>query len=223
MVSKNAVQKVVMDVVNVIEPDRLKILREIKDFKKAYPSYSAHELAENWADKICWLYAAEGAATAIPGAIPGLGTAVQVMVETGAISADMLYMLRCMAGLVRGIGHIYDRDMDAPFNEQFVRVLGIWCGVLTPVKEASIRITSKVAIAQFKHVSAEIFKRINRKVGTTIITKYGTKRGGIAIGRLIPFGIGIIVGGGFNLATMKGFKAAAIKYYGTKGIVLIEK
>ena len=52
------------------------------------------------------------------------------------------------------------------------------------------------------------------------MTKYGTKRGGIAIGKLVPFGAGVLVGGGFNLATMKGFKATAIKYYRQNDCVL---
>ncbi|MFD2270883.1 hypothetical protein ACFS07_06490 [Undibacterium arcticum] len=50
-------------------------------------------------------------------------------------------------------------------------------------------------------------------MGTTIVTKYGAKRGGIAVGRLVPFGVGAVVGGGFNWATMKGFKTAAANYY----------
>jgi len=91
--------------------------------------------------------------------------------------------------------------------------MGLWCGVLQPVGEATVRIASRIAVAQFKKMPAEVFKRINRKVGTTILTKYGTKRGGIAIGKLVPFGVGALVGGGFNLATMKGFKAAALKYF----------
>ena len=159
---------------------------------------------------MCWRYASEGAATALPGAIPGLGTGAQIAIETGAISADLAYMFRCMAGMTIGIGIIYDRDVEATFNQDFVRVPGIWCGVLSLGKEAAVRVSSKVAVAQFKKVPAEIFKRINRKVATTIVTKYGTKRGGIAVGRLIPFGVGVIVGGGFNLATMKAFKQPAI-------------
>jgi hypothetical protein len=50
-------------------------------------------------------------------------------------------------------------------------------------------------------------------VGTTILTKYGAKRGGIAIGKLVPFGAGAIVGGSFNLVTMKTFKKKAIKHF----------
>ena len=38
-------------------------------------------------------------------------------------------------------------------------------------------------------------------------------RGAIAVGRLVPFGVGMVLGGGFNLATMKAFKKAAMRYF----------
>jgi hypothetical protein len=212
----------VMGLVETVQPTQEDIARHIAELRSAHPSRDAHGIAAKWADRICWLYAAEGAVTAAPGAIPGLGTAAQVAIEGVAISADLGYMLRCMAGLVMGVGQAYRRDMDAPFNQEFLRVLGLWCGVLSLGKEASARIASKVAIAQFKRVPGEVFARINRRVGTTIVTKYGTKRGGIALGRAIPFGVGVVVGGGFNLATMKGFKRAALKYYGSDDVVLVE-
>ena len=47
----------------------------------------------------------------------------------------------------------------------------------------------------------------------TIVSKYGKKRGGIAVGKLVPFGVGIAVGGGFILSTMKASKMASINYY----------
>ena len=214
-------QKYVMRIVEVLQPSHENVLKEIEDLKKAHPKLNKLQLAHKYADKICWLYSSAGAATSLPGIIPYLGTGVQIAVEGGAITADLAYMLRCMGGMVIGIGHIYERDMTTPFNQEFVRVLGLWCGVLSLSKETSVRISSKIAIAQFKRVPAEIFKKINRRVSTTIVTKYGTKRGGIALGRMVPFGVGVVVGGGFNLSTMKGFKKAAINYYKTDDGMLV--
>ncbi len=223
MSDDSALTTFVMKLVETVQPTQTDVLRQITDLRCAYPSCEPRGIAAKWADRICWLYAAEGAITSAPGAIPGLGTAAQIAVESGAISIDLAYMLRCMGGMVMGVGHAFGRDVDAPFNQEFLRVLGLWCGALSLAKEGSVRIASKVAIAQFKRLPGEVFARINRKVGTTIVTKYGTKRGGIAVGRLIPFGVGVVVGGGFNLATMKGFKRAALKYYGTEDAVLVEE
>lgn len=222
MPDQTTISSLVLKAIDTLQPDHADVVRHITDLRNAHPSLSKDKLASKWADTIAWRYATEGAVTALPGAIPGLGTAVQVGVEAGAISADLAYMLRCMAGMTIGVGVIYGRDTEASFHQDFIRVLGLWCGVLSLGKETTVRIASKVAIAQFKRVPAEVFKRINRKVGTTIVTKYGTKRGSISVGRLIPFGVGAVVGGGFNLATMKGFKKAAINYYRTENAVLLE-
>lgn len=210
-----------MQLVEVLQPNPKDVLKDIQDLQKAHPKLNKLQLAHKYADKICWLYTSEGAATALPGVIPGLGTGIQIAVEGGVITTDLAYLLRCMARMVIGIGIIYDRDMALPFNQEFVRVLGLWCGVLSLSKETAVRISSKIAIAQFKRIPAEIFKKINRRVATTIVTKYGTKRGGVAIGKLVPFGVGVLVGGGFNLATMKGFKKAAINYYKTDNDLLL--
>ena len=55
----------------------------------------------------------------------------------------------------------------------------------------------------------------------TIFSKYGKKRGGIVMGKLVPFGVGIAVGGGFNLATMKAFKMALINYRKCDDFILV--
>lgn len=225
MSNKELSNNVLSNIISKVKPSIGDISLHIEDLRKAHPSLSRNELAIKWADRICWRYASQGAVTSLPGAIPGLGTAVQVGVETGAITADLAYMLRCMAGITIGIGLIYDRDVEVSFNQDFVRVLGLWCGVLALGKEATVQVSKKVAIAQFNRIPGKVFQSINKKVGTTVITKYGTKRGGIAVGRLVPFGVGSIVGGGFNLVTMKTFKKFAIDYYATEdgSAVLYEK
>ncbi len=202
--------------------EKLQINRQISDLRSAHPGLTKDELADKWADKICWLYATEGAVTALPSAIPGIGTMAQIGIEVGAISADLTCMLVFMVGMVSGVGQIYERDTEAPFNQEFVKILGLWCGVFTLGREPVVRVAAKVAVAQFKRVPGEVFKRINQKVGATIVTKFGMKRGGIAVGRLVPFGVGALVGGGFNFVTMNGFKQFAIDYYKTENGSLVK-
>lgn len=36
---------------------------------------------------------------------------------------------------------------------------------------------------------------------------------GFALGRLVPFGVGAIVGGSANYVTMRQFRASALRYY----------
>ena len=191
-----------------------KLEREVDNFMNRYPKANKEQLAKKWAKKIVRLYASEGAATALPGVIPGPGTLAQIGIEGGAITADVTFMVRCMGRMTAGIARIYGCDVREAYTRDFVYVLGLWTGVLLTTREATKRIAIKVAEVQFREkVPGEVFKRINRRVGTTILTKYGTKRGGIAVGRLVPFGVGAVVGGGFNWATMRRFRRAALKYY----------
>ncbi len=207
---------IVMKCTEAVSSSPETIMEEIRSFRSGREHMSKEELAEAWASRIVKLYAAQGAATALPGAIPGIGTKTQLAIEVGAESFNIGFMLRCMARMVAGVATIYGHDIRESFTHDFAKVLALWCGVLMPTREAAKHVATKVALAQFKKVPAQVFAKINRKVGTTIITKYGVKRGGIAVGRLIPFGVGSVVGGGFNYSVMRGFKRWTMNYYTDK-------
>ena len=182
-------------------------------------------IASNYADNIIRQYTAVGVATALPGVLPGGGTLLQLIVETSGISVDLLLMLKYMKKMVFGLSAIYGFERNSITIETMLCVFGVWCGVLSTAKEALLRVGTKVLINFFNRtISKEIFKKVNQKIGVTIITKYGSKRAGAFLGKLIPFGVGTLVGGGFNYLTMSGFKKAAINTLKDKGegIVFVE-
>ncbi|MDX5568192.1 hypothetical protein PYK79_39600 [Streptomyces sp. ID05-04B] len=49
-------------------------------------------------------------------------------------------------------------------------------------------------------VPVETLRQINKVLGRNFVTKYGTKQGIIVLGRVAPFGIGAVIGGGANAA-----------------------
>jgi glutamine amidotransferase PdxT len=49
-------------------------------------------------------------------------------------------------------------------------------------------------------VPVERLRQINKILGRNFVTKYGTKQGIIVLGRVAPFGIGAVIGGGANAA-----------------------
>ena len=54
---------------------------------------------------------------------------------------------------------------------------------------------------------------INRAAGRTLVTKYGTRRGIIAIGRAMPLGIGMAIGGTANYAGVQLLGRHANKFF----------
>jgi hypothetical protein len=201
------------DLIAKLAPRESDVAEWVGQLRTANPKLGTEELAEYISDYIVWMYATQGAALALPGAIPGLGTVLQVATEVGATSADISLMVRNQTYLVFALGPCYGVTGRRTLIQDALICIGLWTNALVLSKPGTIHIGAKVAQANFKkRFPAAILKRINQKVGTTVVTKYGVKRGGIAIGRLIPFGVGIAVGGGFNYVVMKRFGSKAREY-----------
>lgn len=62
-------------------------------------------------------------------------------------------------------------------------------------------------------MSLSMIRGINSSLGRMIITKYGRKRGVIAVGTALPFGIGAVVGGTFNYTGVRLLARHADKFF----------
>jgi len=58
-----------------------------------------------------------------------------------------------------------------------------------------------------------VLRGINSSAGRTIVTKYGTKRGVVALGTALPFGIGAAAGGDANHAIVRLLARHADKFF----------
>lgn len=189
------------------------IRNDVLQLKHTNPGKTQKQLSRLYANKARNRYASVGAVTALPGVIPGLGTVAQVAVETGAVSADIVLMLRWMAGTCYATGLIYDHDTEHDFEQEFTLVLGLWAGVVLPENTTKAK-GEKISINHFdKHITDRIKNRMNQKIARKLVTKYGSKRGGAVLGRLVPFGVGAVVGGTFNYFTLDKFGKYADDYF----------
>lgn len=205
------------ELISRLAPDPAKVGEWIAEIKRENPGLSAGELADYVGDMVVWSYTKQGAALALPGSIPGLGTIVQVTTEIGATSVDLALLMRNQLYLVFVLGHCYGiRGREVLIQDALISI-GLWSKTLVMSKSGAIRMGTKVIEGSFKkRFPAKILQAINKKVGTTVLTKYGTKRGGVALGKLIPFGVGVLVGGGFNYLVMKNFKNNTVQYFSLK-------
>lgn len=201
-------------IIQSVAPSNEHIAQEVYELKYLNSKLSRNQLALRWGKRIRNNYTSVGVATALPSSIPGIGTAAQIAIEAGTITGDLALMLRWMGKLCMGISIIYGNNPEKSVNQDLINILGIWCGVIDAAKNATTRVGTKVAVAQFnKRISGKTLVKVNQRVGTTVVTKYGTKRGGIAWGKLVPFGVGAVIAGGFNYFTFNGFMKSAIDYY----------
>lgn len=206
-----------------IFPDPGTIADSVSALKKKNPNATDEELIARMCGSAKKLAAAQGVVASLPGAIPVFGTAAQIGIAVGTAAPESILLFRKMAHLQMSIAYlygckIYDELDNSKLHEdrieEFVTVLGIMTGVILPAKEAAKRFGSRFAAFQIsRRVSGRVLREINKKIGFTLLTKFGTKRGGIALGRIIPLGIGAGIGGAMNYASISHFSKVASKYY----------
>ena len=175
-----------------LAPDSEKVAEWVSEVQKENPDLDADGTAEYICDYIVRIYAKQGAALGLPGGIPGFGTIVQVATEVGTASADVALMMRNQAYLVFALGHCYGITGREALIQDTLICIGLWTNALSLTKTGAVKLGTKILEANFKkRFPGTIFQAINRKVGTTVLTKYGTKRGAVAVGKLIPFGVAV--------------------------------
>ena len=200
-------------IVNKVTPSYHEVKKEVDLLRLSQPWLTPDRLSKLYAKKIRNKYTSVGVVTSLPGVIPGMGTLAQAAVETGSVSADLFLMLRWMASLCYGTAYIYGKDLQYEFEAEFTTVLGLWSCELS-LEEVNACRNKTLTLGHFdKHMADRIKNRMNQKVGRKLVAKYGSKRAGSAIGKLIPFGIGAVVGGTFNYNTMHKFGRMADDYF----------
>ncbi|SBT66796.1 hypothetical protein GA0070622_3823 [Micromonospora sediminicola] len=138
-----------------------------------------------------------GAAVGGAAAAPGVGTGVALALSAG----EALSSLELSALFALSIAEVHGVRIDEIERRRTI-VMGIMLGgsgsaTISRVAERTGQHWGRQVVAK---VPSETLKQINKVLGKHFVTKYGTKQGIIVLGRVAPFGIGALIGGGANAA-----------------------
>lgn len=138
-----------------------------------------------------------GAAVGGTAAAPGVGTGVALALSAG----EALSSLELSALFALSLAEVHGVPIDEIERRRTI-VMGIMLGgsgsaTITKVAERTGQHWGRQVVAK---VPVETLRQINKILGKNFITKYGTKQGIIVLGRVAPFGIGAVIGGGANAA-----------------------
>jgi hypothetical protein len=204
-------------------PNPQDVITNVQAMRDRNPRIKDEDIINNVIVSARRVATAQGVVASLPGAIPGLGTAAQAAVMVGSATPETILLFRKMAHIQLSIAHIcgheiYDssdrRRIHVDRIEELFVILGIMTGAIIPAKEAAKKLGSKFVTVQIsKNLSGRVLRDINKRVGFTLLTKFGVKRGGIALGRIIPLGIGASIGGAMNYASINQFAGSARKFY----------
>ena len=152
------------------------------------------QLRRTYVREMTTLGAASGAAAAVP------GTGALALVGTTAL--EMGWFTTRTSSMILAVAAVHGHTT-ASVEERRAWVLSVLAfgdaaakGFARVAGEGGKGLGTRATAG----IPTELLRAVNRKLGRTIITKYGTKRGAVALGRALPFGIGAAIGGGANYA-----------------------
>lgn len=157
--------------------------------------------------------AAMGAASGAVAGAPGIGTGAAV----SALAADLGWFAMRATDLIMTIGAA-NGYVDSTAEERRAWVLSILAfgeraadqfAELVAEVDAGVaiggeRVSARLAgLAGGDAATLDALRRVNASLATTVVNKYGSRRTIVAVGKLLPFGIGAVVGGSANYALIR--------------------
>jgi hypothetical protein len=154
---------------------------------------------------------AAGVGVGAAAAAPAVGTAAALALSgaeaVGFLNATVLYVLA--RGEVQGV-------TVADIERRRTLVMAVMLG------DVGAKGVSKVAERTGQHWARQLVQRVpmskilavNKVLGKNFVTKYGTKQGIVVLGKVIPFGIGAVIGGTANAVFSQGIITASNRAFG---------
>lgn len=139
--------------------------------------------------------AGTGAAVGGAAAAPAVGTGIALALSAG----EAFSSLELSTLFVLSVAEVHGVQLDE-IELRRTLVMGILLGQSgsTTIGAVAERTGQHWARHLVGRVPSTTLKQINKVLGKNFITKYGTKQGIIVLGRVAPFGIGALIGGGAN-------------------------
>lgn len=170
--------------------------------------------------------AAVGGATGAVAATPGFGTGV----AASALVADAAWLALRATDLIMAIGAIHGHT-EATVEERRAWVLSIlafgdsaadeFSGLMEAVDIRILPDAERVAdglgraagLAGSDAVTVEALRRVNSNLAAQVLARYGTRRGAVALGKLLPLGIGAVWGASSTWALIRAVGGHADRFF----------
>lgn len=213
-----------LPLIESVAPAQIYVKKWVHEIRAGNPTFTPEETAAYATDRILRLYAKQGVATALPGIVPGVGTAAQIGVTLGALGVETGVFIRNAAWLVYATGEIHGFSDPEALRRDALFCLGLWSGALSFDQNLKLKTEAGEVVADLGDTfSSDVLMSLNLTIGSKLLMKYGAQRSAVSIGRLAPFGIGLAIGGGFNYLTMRGFSEQVSAYFEKKRGVKVER
>lgn len=144
---------------------------------------------------------AAGAASGGTAALPGVGTAASAATFLVELSWSTVRLTDLILTIAALHGH-----RSATLEERRLWVLSVMTyggSASATVSRLAAELGLGLGRPSAGPIPAESLRQLNRTIAANLVTRYGARRGAAAMTRLVPFGVGAVLGYGLNAYTVK--------------------
>lgn len=180
-----------------------------------HPTLTSDQLARELIRSTRRRVAATGALSGAVSIAPGLGTALAI----GTITSQTLYALEQEIELVLGIAMIYGHELSGSDDRvlEALVVVGITSGAIKLREDVLVAGGERLAIAAFRRLPELLLRHGGGRVASRILMRVATTGASKLAARVIPLGVGVGIGAGFDWVAVTGLGKVAMRYYGPGG------
>lgn len=148
------------------------------------------KVAEKIIDRYTYLATSTGVFSALPGIVPGLGTAI----TAGTAFGDAVVCMKFQLDMCMCLAETFGYDLNGEDARQIALLLSAGATLEKAGVSAGAQIASKAGVKMLKQylrgAVLQAIKELFKKLGLVFTRK--------ALERMIPFGVGAVLGGGAN-------------------------
>ena len=149
------------------------------------------------------------AAAGVQGFATNIGGLITLPVTLPAnLTASYLVQTHLIASIAAVHGH--DLDSDEVQTAILVCLLGNAGTEL--LKKAGIKVGSKLTMNLIERIPVQLIREINKRVGFTLLAKYGTSKATVTLAKGVPL-VGGVIGGTFDAVTTRAVGAFASRFF----------
>ncbi|MEU4741826.1 EcsC family protein [Actinosynnema sp. NPDC023658] len=149
------------------------------------------------------------AAAGVQGFATNVGGLITLPVTLPAnLTASYLVQTHLIASIAAV--HGYDLKSDEVQTAILVCLLGNAGTEL--LKKAGIKVGSKLTMNLIERIPAQLIREVNKRVGFTLLAKYGTSKATLTLAKGVPL-VGGVIGGTFDAVTTRAVGAFAARFF----------
>lgn len=177
------------------------VAKYVERVRRAHPDETPAQIVERMEKMFLTAVTGSGSAVGATAAVPAVGTVASI----AAVGAETAFFIEASALLTLAIASVHGIS---PVDHQQRRALVLAVALGESGMEIVERATGITATNWAKLVTGRIpsgtMKTMNSSLVRKFVTKYAAKRSALILGKLLPAGVGAVIGGAGNRAIGRG-------------------